>query len=129
MFKRAAMRFLLGIAVAISALLQLSSASGAQGPKPSAVAPQSTSQPKMAATNPGPHELTAADLSAFLDGLVPMQLQREDIAGAVIAVVKDDQLLFAKGYGYSDAAKKTPVTPDGTLFRPGSISKLFTWTA
>jgi CubicO group peptidase (beta-lactamase class C family) len=58
-----------------------------------------------------------------------MQLQREDIAGAVIAVVKDGHLLFAKGYGYSDAAKKTPVTPDGTLFRPGSISKLFTWTA
>ncbi|MGD0506947.1 MAG: serine hydrolase, partial [Terriglobales bacterium] len=24
---------------------------------------------------------------------------------------------------------KTPVTPDGTLFRPGSVSKLFTWTA
>jgi CubicO group peptidase (beta-lactamase class C family) len=83
----------------------------------------------MAVPNPSRQELTAVDLGAFLDGLVPMQLQREDIAGAVIAVVKDGQLLFAKGYGYSDAAKKTPVTPDGTLFRPGSISKLFAWTA
>jgi CubicO group peptidase (beta-lactamase class C family) len=129
MFKSAAMRYLLGIAGAISALLQPNSAPGAQRPKPSPVTPQATLQPKTAATIPGAHELTATDLSAFLDGLVPMQLQREDIVGAVIAVVKDGHLLFAKGYGYSDAAKKTPVTPDGTLFRPGSISKLFTWTA
>src|ERR1035441_4304312 len=35
----------------------------------------------------------------------------------------------AKGYGYSDMAKRTPVTPDTTLFRPGSTSKLFTWTS
>ncbi len=78
---------------------------------------------------PHAHALTAADLEAFLDGVMPLQLRREDIAGAVIAVVKDGKVLFAKGYGYSDAAKRTPVSPDATLFRPGSISKLFTWTA
>ena len=38
-------------------------------------------------------------------------------------------MIFAKGYGYSDIEKRTPVSPDSTLFRPGSISKLFTWTA
>ena len=75
------------------------------------------------------HEMTAADVEAFLDGFVPMQLERENIAGAVVSVVKDGKVLFAKGYGYSDAEKKTPVSVDGTLFRPGSISKLFTWTA
>jgi CubicO group peptidase (beta-lactamase class C family) len=74
-------------------------------------------------------ELTAADLEAFLDGMMPAQLEREDIAGAVIAVVKDGQVIFAKGYGYADFSKRTPVTPDATLFRPGSISKLFTWTS
>ncbi len=74
-------------------------------------------------------QLTAVDLEAFLDGLMPAQLEREDVAGAVIAVVKDGQVIFAKGYGYSDMAKRTPVTPDSTLFRPGSTSKLFTWTA
>jgi len=73
--------------------------------------------------------LTPANVEAFLDGLVPLQLQREDVAGAVIAIVKDDQVLFAKGYGYADVASKKPVTPEGTLFRPGSISKLFTWTS
>ncbi len=73
--------------------------------------------------------MTASDIEAFLDGVMPLQLQREDIAGAAIVVVKDGQILFAKGYGYSDVAKRTPVTADATLFRPGSISKLFTWTS
>lgn len=78
---------------------------------------------------PGAHELTATDLEAFLDGLVPLQIERDDIAGAVVAVVKDGNVLFEKGYGYADVAKKTAVSPQGTLFRPGSISKLFTWTS
>lgn len=73
--------------------------------------------------------MTAADVEAFFDGSVPIQLQREDIAGAVIVVVKDGKILFAKGYGYSDVARRQPVSPDRTLFRPGSVSKLFTWTA
>ena len=73
--------------------------------------------------------MTASDVAAFLDGIMPEQLGRDDVAGAVISVVKDSKVLFAKGYGYSDVEKKTPVSADSTLFRPGSISKLFTWTA
>jgi CubicO group peptidase (beta-lactamase class C family) len=75
------------------------------------------------------HEMSAADVEAFLDGFVPMQLQRENIAGAVVLVVKDGKVLFSRGYGYSNVEKRTPISPDATLFRPGSISKLFTWTA
>ena len=74
------------------------------------------------------HELTAADVETFLDGIVPLQLDREDIAGATVAVVKDGKPLFTKGYGYADVKNKKPVTAE-TLFRPGSVSKLFTWTA
>jgi CubicO group peptidase (beta-lactamase class C family) len=74
------------------------------------------------------HKLTATDIEAFLDGIVPLQLDREDIAGATIAVVKDGKPLFVKGYGYADVKHKQPVTAE-TLFRIGSISKLFTWTA
>jgi CubicO group peptidase (beta-lactamase class C family) len=44
-------------------------------------------------------------------------------------VVKDGAVLLQKGYGYSDMAKRTSVDADNTLFRPGSISKLFAWTA
>ncbi len=73
--------------------------------------------------------LTADDVGAFLDGLMPQEIEHADIAGAVVAVVKDGKLLFDKGYGYADVAKKTPVSPETTLFRPGSISKLFTWTS
>lgn len=73
--------------------------------------------------------LTAADAEAFLDGVVPQQIERDNIAGATIAIVKDGKILFAKGYGYADVSTKKPVSAEETLFRPGSISKLFTWTA
>src|ERR1041385_5793077 len=85
--------------------------------------------PLPAPSSSGAHEMTAADIEAFLDGLVPLQIKHDDIAGATIAVVKDGKLLFAKGYGYADVEKKKPVSAQDTLFRPGSISKLFTWTA
>ena len=34
-----------------------------------------------------------------------------------------------QGYGFADVASRKPVDPATTLFRPGSVSKLFTWTA
>ena len=74
-------------------------------------------------------QLAKPDLEAFFDGFLPVQLERDDIAGVVVAVVKDGQVLFAKGYGYSNVKERKPVTVDATLFRPGSISKTFTWTA
>jgi CubicO group peptidase (beta-lactamase class C family) len=76
-----------------------------------------------------PVPLTAADLESFLDGFMPLQVGHGNIGGAVIAVVKDGKVLFAKGYGYADVTHKRPIVPESTLFRPGSISKLFTWTA
>jgi CubicO group peptidase (beta-lactamase class C family) len=75
------------------------------------------------------HEFTPADIGAFLDGVVPLELERGDIAGAVVVVVKDGNVLFSRGYGYSDKEKKQPVSPEDTLFRVGSVSKLFTWTS
>jgi CubicO group peptidase (beta-lactamase class C family) len=103
----------------------------AQAPKATATPPKDAKATSAAPTAPAPSapELKAADVEAFLDGMMPSQLEREDVAGAVIAVVKDGQVIFAKGYGYSDFSKRTPVTSDATLFRPGSISKLFTWTS
>ncbi|EIL94061.1 serine hydrolase domain-containing protein [Rhodanobacter spathiphylli] len=92
---------------------------------PVAVAPAAA----LAAPAGAAHALTADDLSTFLDGMVPYMIQRGDVAGGVISVVKDGQLLFARGYGYADLEKRTPVSPETTLFRPGSTSKLFTWTA
>jgi CubicO group peptidase (beta-lactamase class C family) len=73
--------------------------------------------------------LTAADADAWLDGYLPYALKTGDIAGAVVAIVKDGEVLTERGYGYADVAAKKPVDPKLTLFRPGSVSKLFTWTA
>jgi CubicO group peptidase (beta-lactamase class C family) len=73
--------------------------------------------------------LTLSDLEAWTDGYLPFAMQREDIAGAVVVVVKDGKILFKKGYGYANVDERLPVDPDTTLFRPGSVSKLLTWTA
>ncbi len=80
-----------------------------------------------AANSPGPTD--PKDLEAFLDGIMAVQLRAHDVAGATISVVKDGELLFAKGYGFADLKSRKPVLADKTLFRPGSVSKLFTWTA
>ena len=118
-----------GTTLLLASCLSASLTSG-QGPAPQGSAKSrpaaKTSERKLPPSAP---ELTATDLQAFLDGLLPAQLEREDIAGAVVAVVKDGKVLFAKGYGFSDVEKRKSVSPAETLFRPGSISKLFTWTS
>ena len=70
-----------------------------------------------------------AEMEAFLDELFARQMEERHIAGAAIAVVKDGQLFFTKGYGYADLENKIPVDPEQTLFRVGSVGKTFTWTA
>jgi len=73
--------------------------------------------------------LTESDVSALSDGLIPAAIAAGNVAGVVVVVVKDGHVLFQKGYGFADVDKRTPVDPVKTLFRPGSVSKLFTWTA
>lgn len=73
--------------------------------------------------------LTTDDANAWLDGYMPYALHSADIAGAVVVIVKDGAIVTERGYGFSDVAKRAPVDPNLTLFRPGSVSKLFTWTA
>jgi CubicO group peptidase (beta-lactamase class C family) len=50
-------------------------------------------------------------------------------AGAVVVVVKNGEVLLEKGYGFADLGRRIPVDPERTLFRAGSVSKVFTWTA
>ena len=66
-------------------------------------------------------------LEAFVDGVIQMQLNDKHIVGATITIVKDGKVILSKGYGFSDQSKQTPVRPESTLFRIGSVSKLFTW--
>src|SRR5258707_5358208 len=80
-----------------------------QVPKPTPPA-----EPPITAASTSPetrHEMTPSDVEAFLDGLVPLQLLREDIAGAVIVVVKNGDIYFNKGYGFADMKWKVPICP------------------
>ncbi|MEU8421386.1 serine hydrolase domain-containing protein [Micromonospora sp. NPDC048835] len=86
----------------------------------------------VAANGAGP-ALTDTDVDAWLDGLLPAALDRTDIAGATVAVVKDGKIVTTRGYGYADTGDgdsgAVPVDPDRHLFRMGSVSKLVTATA
>jgi CubicO group peptidase (beta-lactamase class C family) len=119
---------------ALAALAALAIPAAAQSPtqlKPtkttSAVLPAPS--PTTSAAPATAHDLTKADVDAWLDGYMPYALKAGGIPGAVVVVVKDGQPLTERGFGYSDVNAKTPVDPENTLFRPGSVSKLFTWTA
>ena len=111
-------------------LLLVSLADWAQAPDvspgPSAHAQQA--DVKTDAT-PSPHALEASDLEPFLDGIVPLQLERSDVAGASVLVMQNGEVLLEKGYGYADLKGKKPVDPATTIFRLASISKLFTWVS
>ncbi len=69
------------------------------------------------------------ELETFLDGVMSKQLTDEHIPGATVSIVKDGHVLLDKGYGYADIQQGKKVQADSTLFRLGSVSKLFTWTA
>jgi len=95
---------------------------------PSPAAPVEA-KPATATSQAAAHPLEKADLESFFDGLVPLQMERSDVAGATVLVMKDGKELLKKGYGYSNVTKKTPVDPDTSMFRLASISKLFTWVS
>jgi len=92
---------------------------------PAANAPAATP----VAAEPVGAALTKTDVDAWLDGFMPYAIESGDIAGAVVVVVKDGQVLTQRGFGYADVDKRIPVDPETTLFRTGSVSKLTTWTA
>ena len=80
-------------------------------------------------SRPPPAALTRADVDTWLDGYLPYALRTGDLPGAVVVVVNGSEVVTARGFGYADAQQRTPVDPERTLFRPGSVSKLVTWTA
>ncbi len=112
------------LALAAAAVVYLASAAIASAQPAAAAkaaAPPAQAEAAVRALDP-------ADIEAFLDGLVPLQIETNDIAGVTISIVKGGKVIFAKGYGYADVEAKKPVTPD-TMFRVGSITKLSTWAS
>ncbi len=124
MFRRA-----LATVAAFAMVVTNAAPAGAQAPSPSgAPVPAIGTNPANIPTPTAP-ALTRQDAETWLDGYMPYALARGAVAGAVVVIVKDGQVLLQKGYGYADVASRKPVDPETTLFRPGSVSKLFTWTA
>jgi len=97
-------------------------------PAPAPIAQPQAIKPGTSVPIPA-HSLDQVDLTAFFDGILPLQLERNDIAGASVLVMKDGNVLLQKGYGYADVKAKKPVDPASTIFRLASISKLFTWVS
>jgi CubicO group peptidase (beta-lactamase class C family) len=73
--------------------------------------------------------LEAAALEAYVDGIVNPLMKQNGSPSGVVVIARDGETLLAKGYGFEDVAEQKPVDPASTLFRPGSVSKLFTWVA
>jgi CubicO group peptidase (beta-lactamase class C family) len=122
------MRFIRKAMIGLAALAALPLVAQGPVPQPKAEKPATAAvdaDTGAASANP----LNSADVEAWLDGFLPYALEKGKIPGAVVVVVNGDGVVLQKGYGYSDVAKRTPVSPETTLFRPGSVSKLFTWTA
>ena len=71
----------------------------------------------------------SARLDAYVDGIVARLRREYGLPALTISVVRNDALLLAKGYGLADLASARPVVADITLFRIGSVSKTFIWTA
>ena len=68
-------------------------------------------------------------LEAFFDGLIASQMEEYNAPGVTLSIVKDGEIILAKGYGFSDIENQKTVDPEKTMFRPGSVTKLFVWTA
>jgi CubicO group peptidase (beta-lactamase class C family) len=62
---------------------------------------------------------------AVIDTWIEAQMAYEKIPGVTVAIIKDQQLVWSKGYGYADVENKVPMK-DGSLCSICSISKLFT---
>ncbi|MDB4308299.1 beta-lactamase family protein [Porticoccaceae bacterium] len=67
----------------------------------------------------------APQLSEELSKEIAKVVDRENIVGAAVALVNEDGVFWAKGFGYAEKESSIAVTPD-TLFRAGSTGKSIT---
>lgn len=67
----------------------------------------------------------SATLTAVLEPFIRQEMADKELPALSIAVVDDQRLVWARGFGYADPDNKIPATPE-TVYRVGSVSKLFT---
>ena len=66
--------------------------------------------------------------SAAIDRIVKEALRFWQVPGLAVAIIRDDEVVYLKGFGVKEIGKDSPVTPD-TLFPLASCTKAFTTTA
>ena len=74
------------------------------------------------------NKLIADQNSVIIDGFIEKFRQLNGLKGVSVAIVKDEKLVFAKGYGFANVEAQIQVTPNH-LFRLASVSKLITAVA
>src|SRR5437588_4161668 len=67
-------------------------------------------------------------IATKVDDYLKAEMQRQHIPGLSLAVVKDGQIILAKGFGFANVEHQVPVKPE-TIFQSGSMGKQFTATA
>lgn len=70
-----------------------------------------------------------AVLEAYVDGVIAAHRREHDAPAVAVSVVRNGRILFAKAYGDQDVETGAPANGNDTLFRIGSVSKTFIWTA
>ncbi|MFO7561412.1 MAG: serine hydrolase domain-containing protein [Enhygromyxa sp.] len=89
--------------------------------------PQTPTPQPAAAQAPDPAALELEQRLAYLEQQLEEARVEAHVPGMAIAIVKDDALIWAKGFGVSDLDANTPVTPE-TVFAIGSSTKSFSST-
>lgn len=64
----------------------------------------------------------------YISWLIGREMRSADITGLSIALVDDQQVVWAQGFGYADKQARLGATAD-TVYHLGSIAKVFTATA
>jgi CubicO group peptidase (beta-lactamase class C family) len=74
------------------------------------------------------NELSDFEHTPYIDRQVNRFMERSELMGVSLAVVKDEKLVFSRGYGFSDIENNELTSPQH-LFRLASVSKLVTAVA
>src|SRR5229473_5627984 len=64
-------------------------------------------------------------IARALEPFIEHELREKELPAISVALVDDQQVVWARGFGFADPEKKIPATAQ-TVYRVGSVSKLFT---
>lgn len=65
-------------------------------------------------------------IAHIADSLFDVGLKEKMLPGGIVSVVRNDTVLFTKGYGFADVENNIPVNAGQTLFQIGSVGKILT---